>query len=69
MEELITIGVMVAMIVLASAVPKYVDLNTKGTVPGETDKQIGERQDALDRRITDIQDILIAIDEKLHWKN
>lgn len=60
---------MVAMIVLASAVHKYVDLKTKGTVPGETDKQIGERQDALDRRITDIQDILIAIDEKLHWKN
>lgn len=59
------VGVGVALIVLASAVLKYVDRQTKGSVPGKAEDRLNARLNDLDRRLTDIQEIMIAIDEKL----
>ncbi len=62
------IGIMVAIIILASAVHKYVDRRTKGSIPSEAEERINARMDELDRRLTDIQDVMITIDEKLSRK-
>ena len=59
------IGIMVAIIILASAVHKYVDRRTKGSIPSDAEERLNERMDELDRRLTDIQDVMITIDEKL----
>lgn len=63
------VGIGVALIVLAAAVHKYVDRQTKGTVPGKVEDRLNARLDDLDRRLTDIQEIMIAIDEKLDRGN
>lgn len=60
------VGIGVALIVLAVAVLKYVERQTKGTVPGKVEERLNVRLDDLDRRLTDIQEIMIAIDEKLN---
>jgi len=62
------IGIMVAIIILASAVHKYVDRRTKGSIPSDAEERINARMDELDRRLTDIQDVMITIDEKLSRK-
>ena len=59
------VGIMVAMIILASAIHKYVDRRTKGAVPGDVEQRLMARMDELERRLTDIQDVMITIDEKL----
>ena len=59
------IGMMVAVIILASAAYKYIDRRTKGSIPSDAEKRINARMDELDRRLTDIQDVMITIDEKL----
>jgi hypothetical protein len=59
------IGLTVAIIILASAVLKYVDRRTKGQIPREAEERLVARMDELDRRLTDIQDVMITIDEKL----
>ena len=62
------IGIMVAIIILASAVHKYVDRRTKGSIPSDAEERLSTRMDELDRRLTDIQDVMITIDEKLSRK-
>ena len=62
------IGIMVAIIILASAVHKYVDRRTKGSIPSDAEERINARMDELERRLTDIQDVMITIDEKLSRK-
>ena len=62
------IGIMVAIIILASAVHKYVDRRTRGSIPSDAEERLNERMDELDRRLTDIQDVMITIDEKLSRK-
>ncbi len=62
------IGMMVAVIILASAVHKYIDRRTKGSIPSDAEERINARMDELDRRLTDIQDVMITIDEKLSRK-
>ena len=59
-------GILLIIIVgaIASAVHKYIDRRTKGSIPSDAEKRLNERMDELDRRLTDIQDILITIDEK-----
>ena len=59
-------GILMIIIVgaIASAVHKYIDRRTKGSIPSDAEKRLNERMDELDRRLTDIQDILITIDEK-----
>ena len=52
-------------IILASAVRKYIDRRTKGSIPSNAEKRLTERMDEIDRRLTDIQDVMITIDEKL----
>ncbi|MCY3765042.1 MAG: hypothetical protein OXH06_06380 [Gemmatimonadetes bacterium] len=60
------VGVGIALIVLAAAVHKYVDRQSKGGLPGKVEERLNARLDDLDRRLTDIQEIMIAIDEKLN---
>ena len=62
------VGIMVAIIILASAVHKYIDRRTKGSIPSDAEERLNERMDQLDRRLTDIQDVMITIDEKLSRK-
>ena len=62
---MIAIGFMVAMIILASAVHKYVDRRTKGSIPTEAEERLMDRMDKLEQRLTDIQDIMIAVDDKM----
>ena len=59
-------GILMIIIVgaIVSAVHKYIDRRTKGSIPSDAEKRLNERMDELDRRLTDIQDILITIDEK-----
>jgi hypothetical protein len=66
MEELLGVGVMVALIILASSVHRLVDRKTRNSIPGEAEERILARMDELDRRITDVQDILITLDDKLN---
>ena len=56
---------MVAIIILASAAYKYIERRTRGSIPSDAEERINARMDELDRRLTDIQDIMISIDEKL----
>ncbi|MYK52510.1 MAG: hypothetical protein F4032_12155 [Gemmatimonadetes bacterium] len=62
------IGIMVAIIILASAAYKYVEHRTRGSVPSDAEERLSARMDELDRRLTDIQDVMITIDEKLSRK-
>ena len=62
---MIEVGFTVALIVLAVAVLKYVERRSKGTIPGDAEERLMARMDALERRLTDIQDVMIAIDEKM----
>lgn len=66
---MIDVGLGVAFIILAAAVLKYVERRTKGTVPSDAEQRLMARMDELDRRLTDIQDVMIAIDEKLSRNN
>ena len=63
---MIHIGVMIAIIILASAVHKYVERRCRGAVPGKAEQRLTARMDELERRLTDVQDVMIAIDEKLN---
>ena len=61
----VQIGLMVAIIILASTIHRYVDRRSRGHIPGEAEERLVARIDELDRRLTDIQDVMITIDEKL----
>jgi len=61
---MITLGIGIAIIILASAVCKYVEGRADG-MPSETEARLMARMNELDRRLTDIQDIMITLDEKL----
>ena len=65
---MIDIGIMVAVIILASAVHKYVERRSKGSVPSDAETRLIARMDELERRLTDIQDVMITIDDKLDRK-
>ena len=60
----------ISMIILVgaivSAVHKYIDRRTKGSIPSDAEKRLNERINELDRRLTDIQDIVITNDDKLN---
>ena len=60
------VGISMIIIVgaIVSAVHKFIDRRTKSSIPSEAEKRLNERMDELERRLTDIQDILITIDEK-----
>ena len=66
---MIEVGFTVALIVLAVAVLKYVERRSKGAIPGDAEERLMARMDALERRLTDIQDVMIAIDEKMSRSN
>ena len=59
-------GILMIIIVgaIVSAVHKFIDRRTKGSIPSDAEKRLTERMDEFERRLTDIQDILITIDEK-----
>ena len=61
----IGISMIILVSAIVSAVHKYIDRRTKGSIPSEAEERINARMDELDRRLTDIQDVMITIDEKL----
>ena len=68
-QPLIVLGIIftgIVLIILASAVRKYIDRRTKGSIPSDAEKRLTERMDEIDRRLTDIQDVMITIDDKLN---
>ena len=67
----VTIGGILMIIIvgaIVSAAHKFIDRRTKGSIPSEAEERINARIDELDRRLTDIQDVMITIDEKLSRK-
>lgn len=60
------VGISMIIIVgaIVSAAHKFIDRRTKRSIPGEAEKRLNDRMNELERRLTDIQDILITIDEK-----
>ncbi len=65
MGELIGIGLMVAIIILAASVHKYVNQKNKTSIPSQAEDRIMARLEELDRRIGDIQEIIIALDDRM----
>ena len=65
---MIDVGLGVALIVLASAVPHYVKNRSEDSIPGDVERRLTARMEDLDRRLTEIQDVMITIDEKLSRK-
>ena len=66
---MIEVGFTVALIVLAVAILKYVERRYKGAIPSDAEERLMARMDKLERRLTDIQDVMIAIDEKMSRSN
>ena len=67
----VTIGGILMIIIVGAivlAAHKFIDRRTKGSIPSEAEERINARMDELDRRLTDIQDVMITIDEKLSRK-
>ena len=60
------VGISMIIVVgaIVSAAHKFINLRTRSSIPSDAEKRLNERMDELDRRLTDIQDILITIDEK-----
>ncbi len=54
----------IILIILAPALRKHIEHRTKGSVSNDAEERLNERMDELERRLTDVQDILITIDEK-----
>ena len=61
------IGVSMIIVVgaIVSAAHKFINRRTRRSIPSDAEKRLNERMDELDRRLTDIQDVMITIDEKL----
>jgi Flp pilus assembly protein TadB len=55
----------IALIVLATAVCKHVEQRAKHSVSNDAEERLTARIQNIERRLTDIQDVMIAIDEKL----
>ena len=62
---MIEIGLGISFIILASAILKYVERRNRDSIPSEAEERLMLRLDELERRITDVQDVMITIDEKL----
>ena len=62
---MIDVGLGVALIILALAVIHYVKSRDNESVPDSVEQRLTARMDELDRRLTDIQEVMITIDEKL----
>ncbi len=59
------ISMIIAISALVLAVHKYIDRRTKRSIPSDAEERLTARIEALERRLTDIQDVMITIDEKL----
>ena len=59
------ITLMIVIIMLTSAACKYVDRKTRHFGPSEAEERLMDRMDKLEQRLTDIQDIMIAVDDKM----
>lgn len=64
MDFFVGISMIIIVGAFVSAAHKYINRRTKGSIPSDAEKRLNERMDELDRRLTDIQDVMIAIDEK-----
>jgi hypothetical protein len=55
----------IAIILMASAVCKYIANRGKADVPGQAEQRLMGGMRELERRLNDVQDVMITIDEKL----
>lgn len=62
---MIDIGIMVSLIILASTIHEFVKRRGRGSIPSDAENRLMARMNELERRLTDIQDVVIAIDDKL----
>jgi hypothetical protein len=62
---MINLCIGVAIIILASTICKYISHKNWREVPGDAEKRLNARLAHLEQRLTDIQDVMITIDEKL----
>ena len=62
---MVELGLGIAFIILASTACKYAEHRAKGSIPTDAEERLIARMDELDRRLIDIQDVMITIDEKL----
>lgn len=60
------VGISMVIVVgaIVSAAHKFINRRTRSSIPSDAEKRLNARMDELERRLTDIQDILITIDEK-----
>jgi hypothetical protein len=70
MSWLLQISIGVSMIILCGGVVNWVDMffesrYTRNTKDHGKEDQLGMRLNATDHRLTDVQDVLIALSEKL----
>jgi hypothetical protein len=62
---MVSLVYLIVLIILASAVYTYLDGRGKGTVPCDAEQRLMGRMYRLECRLTDIQDLMISIDERL----
>lgn len=56
----------IALIICATALVKYVEgRNKRGHIGPQQADVLSERMDLVERRLSDIQEVVLAIDEKL----
>ena len=62
---MISLAYLVVLIILASAVYNHLDQRGRGSVPCDAEQRLMGRMYGLECHLTDIQDLMISIDEKL----
>ena len=62
---MISLAYLIVLIILASAVYTHLDRRGRGSVPGDAEQRLMGRMYELECHLTDIQDLMISIDEKL----
>jgi len=62
---MIEVAWMIVIISVASALRKCVDYRTRGAGLSGAEDRLATRMGELDRRLTDIQDVMINLDEKM----
>ena len=62
---MISLTYLIVLIILASAVYNHLDRRGRGSVPCDAEQRLMGRMYGLECRLTDIQDLMISIDEKL----
>ena len=62
---MISLAYLIVLIILASAVYNHLDRRGRGSVPGDAEQRLMGRMYELECRLTDIQDVVLSIDDNL----